>query len=153
MHYGFEGEDYTKSGDTITPIEKKDDTGKVVANIMTYPILANGFSGLFSWNQDFSYKNPAIPAVVRKTANDMLEWELKNCKPTPTNLTLNFITYDSKSKATFILQDELIKAILSKDATAEWNQMIANYRKNGYDQVIKDVNAKATELGITAYTE
>ena len=150
MRYGIEGKDYTKSGDTITPIKKLDASGKDISG-QDEPI--RGLGSFWTWAQTWQYSNPASDPAMLKIANDTLSWEMKNCKATPTNLTLGFIDYDGKDKANFAFKDELTKALLSKDAVAEWKSMIKTQMSSGYTQAIAGINAKAKELGITDYTE
>lgn len=75
---------------------------------------------------------------------------MDNAKATDTDLRLGFIDYPSKSKETVSNNwaDDMVKVLLSKDAEKTWRDMIAEYRKNGYDQIINEFNAKTNELGI-----
>ena len=152
FRYGIKGVDYTQDASgNITLIQNKDSSGKVMTIAEEYPVT--GFACFVAWAQEFTYKNPAINSDIQTIANGMLNWEMKNCKATPTNLSLGFIDFTNKDKCNFSLKDELTKAILSKDAASEWKSMIATSRKSGYDVAIKSLNETATKLGITDYTE
>lgn len=151
MRYGIKDVDYTQSGDTITPIISKDAKGNPITLNTKYPFC--GLGSFFSWEQDFSYKNPSTDPSILKLANDTLNWEIKNCKGTPTNLALAFINYPAKSKINWNLKDALTKAILSKDAVATWKQIVADYNKNGGTEAQTEINAQAKALNITGVTE
>ena len=146
LRYGIEGIDYKKEGQQFIITREKDKTGNYVNLFEKYPIT--GIASLFSWAQDFAYKNTSISPDILKMANDTLRWEIDQAKPTPTNLSLGFLKYPAKEKEVFNLGDELTKAIFSNDAEKEWRQMIKDYRLNGYDQAISELNAAAKQAGL-----
>lgn len=149
IHYGIKDTDYTVESGKITPIQQKDSDGSTLLIEKKYPFVA---PSLFYWSGIFSYESPYINSEVSKSCNELVTWYKQNSKPVPTNLALDFISYDSKSKATFSLKDEIVKAILSDNAAAEWKQMVANYKENGYNDCIRDLNQQAQTLGITSVT-
>jgi len=146
IRLGIEGTDWKKDGDKIVITREKNESGSYDPLNKKYPIT--GLGSLSSWAQDFSYKNPAVPEGILKMGNEELDWRIKNCKPINTDLRAGFIDYASKDKHVEQFADDMVKAILSDDVEKTWNQIIKEHRANGYDEVIKDFNAKAAELGI-----
>ena len=147
INLGIEGVDYKMDNGKIVLLDHKDSNGKAVV----YPCKA--FRTFFSWYQDFQYVNPQVPSDIQKTGADQQDWLVKNCKAKQTNLGLSFLQYDGKDKTTFSFTDEIVKAIVSKDAAAEWKQMVANYKKAGYDTAIANLNTAAQKTGMTDVTE
>lgn len=146
MRLGIEGTDWKKEGDKVVITREKDENGnfKPLGKIH----LICGLASISTWAQDFQYNNPGTPEKLRKVSQDMLDWQLKNCKPVDTDVRVSYIDYGSKDKATAQFKDDLIKALLSKDTEKTWKEIVNERRKNGYDQVVKDFNEAAEKLGI-----
>jgi hypothetical protein len=146
LHFGIENVDWKYEGDKIVLIPHYDDDGKILTVQKRYPFTYIGY--LEQWSGEGAYTDPATYPELRKMSKNMLDWWLANSKPIDTDIRLNFIDYPSKDKNTDKFAVDLSRLILSKDIDKEYNAMISEYMKGGYDKVISEVNAKASELGI-----
>ena len=152
MRYGIKGKDYTEKNGKITLINKKDSNGAIMTINQKYPstILANWWG----WFQDWSYTDSTFAYPdMQKQAKDLLDWEMKNCKPEKTNLMLSWMPYQGKENENYAMGAEIIKACASSDAVAEWKQMVNNYKANGYTKLLASMNAYAKKYHFTGYTK
>ena len=81
-------------------------------------------------------------------SKDLNTWLQANARTASTDLMISCLDVPGKEKATANFPNDLVKLILSDDVDKTWKDMIAAYRKNGYDTYIGEINAKCAELGI-----
>jgi putative aldouronate transport system substrate-binding protein len=146
LHYGIKGIDFTKNGSEINMTTQHNPDGTPVLLSKKYPFT--GINYLVEWSGSNQYKIPTIPLALRRMSTTELNWKLQNAKPINTDLRISFMDYPSKAKATEVFYTDMIKAVMSDDAEKTYRDIISNCKKNGYDQVIKDFNAKAVSLRI-----
>lgn len=146
IHYGIEGTDWKMEGDKIVVIPTLDAENKPVVLSTKYPFVK--LSGTTEWSGTHQFTTPAMDPIYQKIAKDNVDWLLANAKAQPINLMIPLLDVPSKDKATFNLSDLIIKCVLSDDAEATYNTEINNYKANGYDKLIEDVNAAAAAAGI-----
>lgn len=146
LHFGIENTDWKYEGDNIILIPHVDSDGKVMTVQKRYPFTYIAY--LEEWSGAGAYTNPSPYPQLTKMSKDMLDWWLANSKPMDADLRMGFIDYPSKDKNTDKFAVDLARLILSKDIDKEYNTMISEYMTSGYDKVISEVNAKASELGI-----
>ncbi len=147
FRYGIEGVNYTVDGSgKITLIPIKDGAGNVIPISKVYPITP--MSSLTQWSGTGSYIGPFVYPDIQAQSKAVLDWWMANSESMATDLRMGFIDYASKAKATALFKDDLVKLVLSADSNAAYDTLIAEYKAAGYDDVIKDANAKAAELGI-----
>lgn len=146
IHYGLEGKDWKKEGDKIVLNLEKDANGNPVAPILKYPMSNMGY--IAEWSGTHQGTAPNAQPIYQQIFQTNEDWLLANAKPQPRNLVIPLLDVPSKAKATENISDDIIKCVLSKDAEKTWNELIANYKANGYDKLIEEVNAAATAAGI-----
>ncbi len=145
--YGLEGLDYTKEGNEVVLIEKKDAEGKVM-NLGEKYNWTIGLYNISTWDGDYGYEDINLKPEIKAMGVEFLEWMQKNAIPVETNYQLNFLDYPSKNTATANVTDDVMSAMLSKDVEKTWEAIVQNHLDDGYSQVIKEVNAAAVSAGI-----
>ncbi|MEA4889370.1 MAG: hypothetical protein VB070_07895 [Clostridiaceae bacterium] len=145
IHFGIEGTDYTRNGDSLEVIQSKDSSGEVVNKDTVYPIMkVNNFaewSGTHMW----SSVTPKYPKFNTMT-KELYDWYLKNAIPAKTDARTAFVTLASRSKETFNAKDFIIKCVVSDDTEAAYQEQVANFKANGYDDLIKEMNTAMSAL-------
>lgn len=146
IHFGIEGTDWKKDGDKIVLTPKKDASGNEIPVSTTYPFTKCGF--IAEWSGTRQWTNPSTEPELQKMSSDLNDWLQANAKPIPTDLRVPLLDVPDKDKATAKFQDIVIKCVLSNDVEKTWNDLVKEYRANGYDKLIEEINAKCAELGI-----
>lgn len=147
-HYGIEGIDYKMNGDQIEITREKDEKGLYKRIASVYPIC-DQFWFLATWDAEFvSMEDITIEPGVRTMVQDYLDQNLKRAIAVPTNYSLDYLPIASRDKMVADYGEDVTKAIVSKDVEKTWNEIIANYMKNGYDKIIQEMNEAAAKAGI-----
>jgi putative aldouronate transport system substrate-binding protein len=146
IHYGIEGTDWKNEGGRVVLTPQKDASGEEIPLTVSYPFTNCGF--LAEWSGTRQWTAPTVNPELQKLSSDLNDWLQANAKPVPTDLKIGLLDVPSKDKATERLGDDIIKCVLSNDVEKTWNEIVSNYRANGYDKLIEEINAKCAELGI-----
>lgn len=148
VYYGLEGIDYKMDGDKIVILRPKKDDGTFAPLSEKYPFVAS-MAYVAAWSGVGDFTNPQYPDYVLSMSNDMLKWINENAIWPDTDPLIEYIDYPSKGKFSEITsQDNITKAIMSKDAGTTWDELNAQDKKNGVDKATEEINAEAAKLGI-----
>ncbi len=143
LDYGFEGEDYTKDGDTITQIEK---------DLWTKYPSKNLFSSLVAYNNDAAYDMDSVVIVdekIRQEAVNYIDWVKENTTVPKFYPELTYVSTPTKDTFTVLDHDDLLNIMMgSKPVEDMWNDILASYEAKGLSTMIEEVNAKAAEMGL-----
>jgi putative aldouronate transport system substrate-binding protein len=151
--FGFEGEDYTKdsAGNIVLndKIYKKDGTeAKSLAE--KYPML--GICGLTNWSSYHMLENPATKPETKNLVESLLEWgETNGAKAYPSHQSdVEGMDYPSKAKATATanFSKDLNTLMTAPDLEAAVKKLQDDYLKNGYEDIIKEINEIAETKGL-----
>lgn len=147
-HYGIEGIDYKMNGTTMEITRPKDSNGTFIRLASIYP-TTDQFWFLATWDAEFLCMDDiTLEPGTRKMVQDYLDINLKNGKALKLNYALDYLEIPSRDKMTAVYGDDIMKAIMSDDVEKTWNTIVADHMKNGYEQVIKDMNDAAVKAGI-----
>jgi putative aldouronate transport system substrate-binding protein len=146
-HFGIEGKDWNLVDGKVVLADYKDKDGKPAAPITQYPI-SQGFGSLAMWSGVYQATAPNAKPIYQQIFQANNDWLMANAKAQPINLVIPLLDVPDKDKATYNLSDVIIKCVLSSDAEKTWNDLMANYKANGYDKIIEEVNTAATAAGI-----
>lgn len=146
IHFGIEGTDWKKDGDKVVLTPQLDAAGAIIPISTTYPFTKGGF--IAEWSGTHQYSDPSTTPVLQKMSSDLYDWLIANAKASPIDLRLPFFDVPNKDKATVKFGEITIKCIMSEDIEATWNEIVSQFRTNGYDKLIDEVNAECAKLGI-----
>ena len=88
--------------------------------------------------------DPSEAKVVR----DAYDYWINDCIGVETDFRLPFLLIESIDKMTAQPQEDIIKALMSENVEQAWNDIISEHRKNGYDQIVEEINTAAKGAGI-----
>ena len=143
INYGFEGEDYTMDGDTITQINTDLPT--------RYPSKTL-FSMIVAYNNDASYDMNSVVLVdekIRQEAVNYIDWVIDNTTVPEFYPELTYVSTAAKDMFTVLDHDDLLNIMMGSDPVEDmWNDILASYEAKGLSTMIEEVNAKAAEMGL-----
>jgi putative aldouronate transport system substrate-binding protein len=137
---GIEGRDYTMNGDQITITREKDKDGnfKYIGDL--YPSY-NFFFTKAVLPDDWSSRDPSLPAEARDTAVNMFLVKEQNMDLTPLDYDALLFAGEKKLKFSVNLSDVITNMILSdKDIDSQWNEFVAQ-NQDAVNGVVEEMNA------------
>lgn len=146
IHFGIEGTDWKKEGDKVVLTPQKDAAGAIIPITTIYPFTKAGF--IAEWSGTHQFTNPSATPELQKMSKDLNDWLMANAKAQPIDLRLPLFDVPDKDKATVKFGEIAIKSIMSKDIDKTFNDMVSEFRANGYDKLIDEVNAECAKLNI-----
>lgn len=149
MWNGIEGVDYKVNADgTFENLMGTKDDGTAITTVDKYPFCYS-MSYLATFGDDSQYDNTAIPEDIRTMSKEHLEWQLENAKAPQYEWVLGGLNTPTKDKVVLDGNADMIQFILSDKSEEEaWQEIIAKYEAQGYNNLVDEVNAAAKELGI-----
>lgn len=142
-HYGLKDVDYTKNGDTITPI---DPNVSLLTKYKSFSILANllDWDGMFKLNPEYVGLSPE----AHKAQQELLDYSMKMTSKQNYEVRLTKLSTSTKDSFTIFDSDDMIRVMISElPVEVIWQNIIDGYKEKGLDQMIAEVNAKAAEMG------
>ncbi|WP_164545652.1 extracellular solute-binding protein [Paenibacillus albus] len=143
-HYGLDGVDYTKRGETIT---KKDPSVNI---LLKYPSFSS-FANLANWDGMFGL-DPNYTGISPKAYDaqqELLSYALKMTSKQAYEPRLTNISTKTKNTFTIFDNDDMIRVMISKlPVNVIWQSIVEGYKAKGLDQMIREVNDKAKAMGI-----
>jgi len=137
-HFGIEGVDWKLENGNVTIIPQTDASGKTITAFDKYPSIK--LNSLAEWSGTGSYINPQLYPQVQALALNMRDWWLNNSKVYETNVGVKFLNYPSKAQNVADFKTDFTRIIMSKDTAKTFNDVKDEYLKNGYSNIIKEVN-------------
>lgn len=141
--YGFEGEDYTKSGDEITIITE-DTLSKYPSKLM--------WADLVAYNNYLYYdmSNPTIVnKEIRQEAVDYINWVLNNTTLPKYYPELTMLATDTKRDFAVFDHDDMLTIMMGKEPVADmWNKLVSEYEAKGLSKMIDEVNEAAKGMNL-----
>lgn len=118
--------------------------------------MASALSYLGKWGDELAFKGKSpvkadpTKAQIDKNNIDFLKKSIDTVTPAPINFDIAMMSTPAKDKVSGIKwMDDVYKVILAKgDVEKMWNDVIKSYDAKGLQDAIKEVNQKATEMGI-----
>lgn len=152
--YGIEGKDFVKEGDNYKILLEKNEQGLYPTIRQLYPCMTV-IKDLSDWGGDLTLVDNEINRVlygdeVMEMVSDFSTYCEENILPMPTNFDIKLMSTPAKDQLSAIrFFDDVIKVIMTDgDVETEWNQVRENYKQYNIEEAIKEVNTKATEMGI-----
>lgn len=143
LTYGFEGEDYTVDGDTIT---------QITTDLATKYPSRGQFNMQVAYNSDATYdmnNGTIVNKKLRQAAVDYIDWICTNTKVPKFYPELTYVSTKTKDTFTIMEHDDLLNIMMGSDSVEDmWEATIATYKAKGLDKMIEEVNAKASEMGL-----
>lgn len=147
-YFGFEGEDYARSGDLIELMKHGEDGNSMNAEDL-YPIMSGGFAYLAVWSDIFQYVDPSIPSAVTEMARKERERRFYEWKVPEVDWAVQAIHVPEKQSLAIDFGADWIMFILDDSGRSDeeiFADMQATWRANGYDAAVDAVTAIARKM-------
>lgn len=153
---GLPGKDYKSEENKIIVTRPRDEKAGTYVDLTTiYPSISL-FNSLASWGgsyEDFEINdiNKAnYPEDILKMSYDDINWNLKNTKPMPRPYEIFEISTSAKAQFNSVnIVDDVTRVVIGdEDPVKMWQTVLKEYESKGLNEAIKEVNEKASELGI-----
>ncbi|BBI35453.1 extracellular solute-binding protein [Cohnella abietis] len=142
--FGMKDVDYTKSNNKITVI---DPTDSVLTKYKPFSSLANllHWDGMFKLSEDFA----GISAEAHEAQQEFINYSMSMTSKQEYDNRLTQMSTPTKDGFTLFDSEDMIRVMISKlPVEVIWNDIINSYKAKGLDKMIREVNAKAKEMGI-----
>lgn len=142
--FGVLGTDYEKDGGRIIPITPE-------AELAEKQHSAAVLGSLVEYDDQFQYdpNNFTLDPAIRRMAARDIEIDMRSTEIPAFEDRLTYLSTPAKDKFPIYDYEDMIKVMLSEEPVGRiWDGIVEGYKAKGLDQVIREVNAWASEHGI-----
>lgn len=146
--YGFEGVDFTKSGDTYTTLIPEGESLKGRYGSLEV------FAMIVIWEDGFQLERGTLNdntygKDVMSIAMDHFDVASDVMTTTPINFGIQLMKTPAKSNLGINYMDDVVRiAVSDMDSTEGWAEVLEGYRAQGIETAIQEVTDMATQMGI-----